>query len=114
MATKPTKHQQKAREHLAEALNLIAEANRLDGRSALDRNAFAEIAARVARACTAFPLDEIAARALELRGLALGLPPSTAEVLSLVEAEARPLDMLLLDDEAFRAVAAKLEEELLG
>ena len=37
---------------------------------------------------------------------------ATAEMMTLVETAIRPLDMLLLDDEAFRALAARLDEEL--
>jgi hypothetical protein len=111
MATRPTKLQQKARENQAQALLLIAEASRLDGREALDRSSLTEIASRIARACTAFSLEEIVARALERRALGLGLPASTAEILSLVESDLRPIDMLLLDDESFRETATKIEED---
>ena len=112
MATKPTKLQTKARDDLAEALLLITGAARLDGRGSLDPPRFGEIAARVARVSSAYSQDEIVARAIERRALALGLPPTTAEMLTLVESEVKPLEMLLLDDDAFRALAATLDEEL--
>jgi hypothetical protein len=112
MSTKPTKLQTQARDHLADALNMIVNASRLDGRAPMDSVLFAEIAARVARASSAFRLEEIFTRALERRALALGMSVATAEMITLVETEIRPLEMLLLDDEAFRALAARLDEEL--
>src|SRR4051794_32075061 len=77
MATKPTRPQQQAGDHLAEALVLITGAARLDGRGTLDRGGLAEIAGRLARVSSAIGLDEIVARALERRGKALGLPADT-------------------------------------
>ena len=85
MATKPTRQQDQACDKLAQALLLIAEAARLDGRASLGRAELAEVARRVARASTAFDLDAIVARALEARGRALGLRSGTAELLTLVE-----------------------------
>src|SRR4051794_5127635 len=112
MATKPTKLQQQARDQIAESLLLITGAARLDGRGTLDANLFAEIAARIARVSSGFTLDEILVRALERRGQSLGLPASAAEMLTLIETDVRPLEMLLLDDEEFRALIARVEEEL--
>ena len=112
MATKPTKLQAKARDDLAEALLLIAEAARLDGRAAMDPSAFREIAARIARVSSVYTLEDVFAKAVERRGLLLGFPPSTAEILSLAMTELEPIDILLRDDEGFRELAAKLNEEL--
>jgi hypothetical protein len=112
MATKPTRMQQQACDHLAEGLVLITGAARLDGRGKLDRDDLSEIAGRLAQASSAFGPDEIVARALERRGKALGLPASAAELLTLLEADIRPLEMLFLDDDGFKALVGKLEEEL--
>jgi hypothetical protein len=112
MATKPTRTQEQACDRLAEALLLITEAARLDGRGKLDQGDLAEIAGRLARVASAFGLDVIVARTLERRGKALGLPASAAELLTLMEADIQPLEMLLLDDDGFRALVGRLEEEL--
>ena len=64
MATKPTRQQDQACQKLAQALLLIAEAARLDGRNSLGGSGWPEVARAVARASTAFGLDEIVARAL--------------------------------------------------
>jgi hypothetical protein len=112
MSTKPTRQQVRGCDLLAQSLLQIAEAARLDGRSPLDRAGLAEIARRIAGASTAFGLDEILAKALEARGHVLGLRSGTAELLTLVQGEVEPLATLLLDDEGFKAVVAKAEEEL--
>ncbi len=112
MATKPTKLQQIGRDKLAEALNLIAEAARLDGRSPTSGTTWATLTSQVARTSSAFSLDEIVARALERRALALGLAASTAEMLTLVETTIRPIDLLLVGDDQFREAAAAIDEEL--
>jgi hypothetical protein len=112
MATKPTRMQQQACDHLAEALVLITGAARLDGRGKLDRDDLGEIARRLAQASSAFSLDEIVARALEQRSKALGLPSSTAELLTLMEAEITPLEMLRLPDDEFQALVERMQEEL--
>jgi fructose-1-phosphate kinase PfkB-like protein len=112
MATKPTRMQQQSCDHLAEALVLITEAARLDGKSTLDRDALGVIAGKLAQGSSAFGLDEIVARALERRGKALGLPSSAAELLTLLEAEIRPLEMLLLPDDEFKALVERMQEEL--
>ena len=67
MATKPTRQQQQACDQFAEALVLITEGARLDGKGTLDPGDLAEIAGRLAKA-SSFPLDEIVSRALERRG----------------------------------------------
>jgi hypothetical protein len=112
MATKPTRMQQQACDLLAEALALVAEAARLDGRGQLDVADLAEIAGRLARVSSAFGLDDLLARALERRGRSLGLPSSTAELLTLLEADVTPLAMLLLSDDAFKALVERMHEEL--
>jgi hypothetical protein len=112
MSTKPTRQQDRACDHLARALLLIAEAVRLDGRTSFDRVELAEVARRVARASTAFELDAILARALEARGGALGLRSGTAELLTLIEGDVEPLAALLLDDEDFKGLVARAEAEL--
>jgi hypothetical protein len=112
MATKPTRQQERACDLLAEALLHIAEAARLDGRNPIGPADLAELARRVAKASTAFDLDAILARALEARGQALGLRSGTAELLTLVEGEVEPLATLLLNDDDFKAIVAKAEEEL--
>src|SRR5262245_57546690 len=48
MATKPTRHQQQAADHLAEALYLLTEAFRLDGKGTLEPGDLDEIARRIA------------------------------------------------------------------
>lgn len=112
MATKPSRFQQQARDSLAQALVLIAEAARLDGRGRLGSDDLKEIAARIGRASSAFPPEEILARALEQRGRALGLPSTTAEMLTLMGEDIHPTAMLLLTDEAFQQEAQRRVEEL--
>ncbi len=112
MATRPTRQQQQACEQIAEALVMVTEAGRLDGRSRLDRSALEEIARLAARASSAFGLEEIVARALEKRGRGLGMPASLAEMLSLMDSEIQPLEMLLLTDDEFRALVERMQEEL--
>lgn len=110
--TKPTRGQRQACDRLAEAVLLIAEAARLDGRSPFGPADLAETVDRLARAVSAFEADTIVALALERRGAALGLRSGTAELIGLVGGEAAPLEMLLRPDEGFRAAVAALEEEL--
>lgn len=112
MATKPTRLQDRACDLLAEALLAIAEAARLDGKGHLDSAAFAQLAGLAAGASSAFGLDAIVARALEGRGRTLALRSGTAELVTLLETGRPPLDLLLLSDDAFRDLVARLEEEL--
>lgn len=112
MATKPTRRQQQACDRLAESLLLIAEAARLDGGGKLDREGLGLIAERLGRISSAFTLDEIVARALERRGQALGLPSEAAELLTLMEAEIRPPEMLLLCDDDFKGLVERMRDEL--
>jgi hypothetical protein len=111
MATKPTRLQQQACDKRAQALLLITEAARLDG-GKLEKDDLRLIADRLARASSAFTLDEIVVRALEQRGRDLGLPASTAEFLTLLESDITPLETLLLTDDEFKALAQRMEEEL--
>lgn len=112
MATKPTREQQQACDHLAEALMLICQAARLDGRSRLDGPGLNEIATRIAQVSSAFELETIVARALERRGAVLGLPASAVELLTLMDSDMKPLQMLLLTDEAFMALIDQMRDEL--
>jgi hypothetical protein len=111
MATKPTRKQVEACDLFAEALVTITRAARLDGAGKLDRDDLAAIAAKLAQASPAFGLDGIAARAMERRGRALGLSPTTVELLSLVDG-VQPLETLLLTDEEFRGLVDRMNEEL--
>jgi hypothetical protein len=112
MATKPTREQERACDLLAGALATIAEAARLDGRAPLDPGSFATLAGLLARASSAFDLDAILARALEARGRSLGLRSGTAELVTLIDDGPKPLDLLRLDDDGFRAIVARLDAEL--
>ena len=112
MATKPTRMQQQACDQLAEALVLITEASRLDGKAKFDSNDLGVITGKLAQASSAFSLDEIVARALERRAKAIGLPSSAAELLTLWESEIKPLEMLLLPDDEFKALVERVQEEL--
>lgn len=111
MATKPTRLQQQACDQRAQALLLITEAARLDG-GKLEMDDLRLIADGLARASSTFALDEIVVRALEQRGRDLGLPASTAELLTLLEGEVKPLEALLLADDEFKVLAQRMEEEL--
>jgi hypothetical protein len=112
MATKPTRQQQQACDDCAEALVLVARASRLDGGGRFGHDDFEAIADAVSRALSAFEFDEIVARALTRRATALGLPASTADLLTLLDAGVKPLGMLLLPDDAFKDLVGRLEEEL--
>jgi len=111
MATRPTRQQQQACDHFAEAMGLICEGARLDGKGAFHAADLAEVAGRLAKA-SSFPLDTIVARAIERRGRSLGLRAGTAELLTLLEGEIPPLETLLLPDDGFRALVERLEQEL--
>lgn len=111
MATRPTRLQQQAREKRARALLLITVAARLDG-GKLDDDDLRAIVDRLARASSAFTLDEIVVTAIEQRAHDLNLPASTAEFLTLLDSDIKPLDMLLLSDDEFRALAQRVQEEL--
>src|SRR4051794_34417316 len=104
MATKPTRMQAQACDKFAGALVLIAEGARLDGGGQLDAGDLAEVARRLARASSAFDLDEIVGRALSARVHGLGLPSSAGDMLSLMETELKPIEMLLLTDDDLRGL----------
>jgi hypothetical protein len=110
--TKPTRGQEQACDQLAEALVLIVEAIRLDGKSTFGPAELVAMLSDLARASSAFGPDTIVARALERRGRSLGLRSGTSELLTLLDADLPPLDALLLSDEAFRARVEAVEEEL--
>jgi hypothetical protein len=112
MATKPTRLQQQAGDNLADALFLITEAFRLDGRGKLDRTGLDEIASRIAAVSSQFPLDEIVVKTLERRAKHLSLTSSAADLITLMEGEAKPLQTLLLSDPEFVELVKRLEEEL--
>lgn len=112
--TKPTRLQEQACDRLAEALVLVTEAARLDGKSSFGPTDLDALAALLLRATSVFGLDQAVLRALERRGQALGLRSGTGELLMLIEGDRPPLHLLLLDDEAFRTQVAAAEEELGG
>jgi hypothetical protein len=111
MATRPTRLQQQACDKRAQALLLITEAARLDG-GEVEKDDLRMIADRLAGASSAFTLDDIIVKAIERRGRDLGLPGSTAELLTLLEGDIQPLEALLLSDDEFKALAEQMEEEL--
>jgi hypothetical protein len=114
MATKPTREQQKACDHLAEALVLITEGARLDGKGEFSREDLREVANRLAKASSAFRFDEILTRALERRCRALGLRSEASDLLTLLDPGIEPLEALRLPDDALRELVEKAEEELGG
>jgi succinate dehydrogenase/fumarate reductase flavoprotein subunit len=111
MATRPTRLQQQACDTRAQALLLITEAARLDG-GRLEKDELRMFAERLAGASSAFTLDDLVVRAIDQRGRALGMPASTAELLTLLESDITPLETLLLGDDEFRDLARRVEEEL--
>ena len=112
MATKPTRLQQQAAEYLAESLFLIAEAFRLDGRGVLAASDFRAVAEMIARVSSQSSFDEIVAGALNRRAKHLALKSSTADLITLMDGDARPLESLLLADAPFVELVRQLEEEL--
>ena len=112
MATKPTRLQQQAGDHLAEALFLITEAYRLDGRGRLARSDLDDLATKIAQVSSQFPLDELVVKALQRRAKNLSLTSSAADLISLMESDVKPLHTLLLPDTEFVEMVKKLEEEL--
>jgi hypothetical protein len=112
MATKPTRLQQQACDHLAETLFLISEAHRLDGKGKIDPSEFDSLAAMVARISSAFSLDEIVVKAVARRAKSLDLTSSATDLISLMEGELKPLSTLLLPDHVFVELVRRLEEEL--
>lgn len=111
MATRPTRLQQQTCDKRAQALLLIAEAARLDG-GALEKDDLQSLADRLAGMSPAFSREDIILRAIEQRGRALGLPGHTAELFTLLEGEITLLDALLMTDDEFKSLAARMEQEL--
>jgi hypothetical protein len=112
MATKPTRQQERACDLFAGSLANIAEGARLAGKGPFPASDLADLASRLARASVAFSVDELLARALEVRSRGLGLPSGTAEMLTLLDLDRNPVDLLVIDDEAFREVVRAMEQEL--
>jgi hypothetical protein len=112
MATKPTRQQERACDLFAGSLANIAEGARLAGKGPFLASDLADLATKLARASGPFTVEEILARALEVRGRGLGLPSGTAEMLTLLDLDRRPVDLLVIDDEAFRQVVQVMEQEL--
>jgi len=112
MATKPTRLQQQACDHLAETLFLVAEAWRLDAKGTLEPSDFNIFATMIARVSSAFSLDEIVAKALARRAKSLALTSSAAELITLNDSSLSPLHTLLLTDHEFVELVQRLEEEL--
>jgi hypothetical protein len=112
MATKPTRLQQQASDHLADALFLITEAFRLDGKGTLSSADFDDLSAKIGRVSSQFALDEIVAKALKRRAKSLALTSSTADLIDLMEGALKPLGTLLLPDHEFVELVKRLEEEL--
>lgn len=112
--TKPSRLQEQACERLAEALRLAVEGARLDGRGMFGPADLDELVKTLARASSAFDAEQIIARALEGRGRSLGLRSGTGELLTLMDGQTRPLEMLLLADPDFRERVAAAEAELGG
>ena len=110
--TKPTRAQQHARTLLGQAILAISEAARLDGTTRFSTEALREVTEGIARASSAFTYDEIVVTALEQRLKALGLPPSHVELLTLIDHNLTPLEMLHLDDEKLKQRIIDAEAEL--
>jgi len=114
MATLPSRLQQQARDHLAEALYRITEAARLDGKGRLDQPDLAGLARLIGQVSSAFSLDQIVAKALELKAEGVGLSPGRAELITLMDVDISPVSMLLLDDDEFKGLVARIVDELGG
>ena len=112
MATKPTRLQQQACDHLAESLFLVTEACRLDGKGTIDPSEFDGLAKMIARISSAFSFDEIVVKALARRAKSLALTSSAADLISLMEGELKPLQTLLFPDQESVELVRRLEEEL--
>ncbi|MFO0911141.1 MAG: hypothetical protein U0794_22845 [Isosphaeraceae bacterium] len=110
--TKPTREQEQACAKLVEAILLVTEAARLDGKAPFGSAELNELVEWLTRATSVFGLDQIVARALEARGRKLGLRTGTGELLCLIEQDLPPLEFLLLNDDAFRAKVDAAEAEL--
>jgi hypothetical protein len=114
MATLPTRRQQQASDLLAEALYRITEASRLDAKGKLDRADLAELARLIGQASSAFSLDQIVTRALELKAKGCGIAQIEIDMITLMDVEVTPINMLLLNDDEFKDLVARMEDELGG
>lgn len=114
MATNPTRQQQQACDLLSEALLAIAQAAHLDGKAKLDADDLQQFGRLLAQVSSAFPLDHIVARSLELRAKALGLSAGTADLIGLNSDTIDPLQTFRLGDAEFLELVKKLDEELGG
>ena len=114
MATKPTRHQQQACDLLAGALYAITEAYHLDGHGALESGDLDDLAKKLARISSGFPLDQIVLRAIERRARALNLSSSAVDLITLAEDDVKPLQTLRLTNQDFIQLVEKLEQELGG
>ena len=112
MATNPTRLQVQARDDLADMLNLLSRAARLDGNPKATPALLDELAVRLCAVSSAFGPDDIVARALERRALGLELSSGLAEMLTLLDTGITPLRMLWLDGEALGEQVRRIEEEL--
>ena len=92
----------------------VAEAARLDGRGKARRGRPPQIGRLLGQVSSAFPLEHIVARSLELRAKALGLSSGTADLIGLNADTIDPLQTLLLGDAEFAELVKKLDEELGG
>ncbi len=112
MSTKPTRQQDRGCDQLAQALLLIAEAARLDGRSPLDRASWPNSPGgspgprprSTSTRSSPGPSKQGARRSASDRAR-----PSCSRS---IEGEVEPLATLLLSDDEFKALVAKAEEEL--
>ena len=112
MATKPTRQQDQACDLLARSLLDIAQAARLDGRAAFGPPEFIALAKALARASSAFDVEEIATRALGARVKAIGLRSDAVELLTLIDGGVGPIEAILADDEKLKEFVAQAEAEL--
>ncbi len=78
----------------------------------LDAADLGEIARRLTRISTTFPLDQIVIKAIERRAKALNLSSSAADLIALSDGELEPLQTLRLADHEFEELVRKLEEDL--
>ena len=114
MATLPSRLQQRARDHLAEALYRITEAARLDGKGKLDQPDLADLARLIGRSRRHSASIRSWPGALELKAKGVGLTSERAELITLMDIDLAPLNMLLLDDDEFKDLVARMDEELGG
>lgn len=110
--TKPTRAQQQARQMLAQALLSVSEAAKLDGTANFTASTLKEVAASLAKASSAFGVQDIAALAFELRLKSLGYTTETVEMLTLIDQKLSTIEMIYLDAERLKAIVADAEAEL--